>query len=120
MTSTVFNFALVFDATRSSKPCGSLIVDQLRLQFNPSLASSIKSLTFAGTKAKYSVDPQGFLDINLSGFKSVQASTLLVVTVSSGLVSQSSFCNIPWWGASTCPYTFTNNQDPTCCPMGTI
>lgn len=121
MTSTVLNFAVVFDSTKSSQPCGSLVVDTLRLNFNPDHASFIKSVTFAGTKAKFTVDPQGVLIVNLSGFKSVEASTLLVVTVSKGLISQSSFCSIPWWGnPATCPYTLVSDQDPTCCPTGTI
>ncbi len=121
---TALTFAVNFDEAMTSEPCGSFSIESLFLQTNAVLESSISTVVFAGVSAPYvfgpaaSGGPSG-LQISLSGFGSVSPSTLLVVTLA-GTFSAADVCDVPWYGALACPYTFVGEAGSGCCPSGTI
>ena len=121
---TALTFSVNFDAAMTSQPCGSFSIESLFLQTNAALESSISTVVFAGVSAPYTFGPAASggpsgLQVSLSGFGSVSPSTLLVVTLA-GTFSASDVCDVPWYGAPACPYTFVGEAGSGCCPTGII
>lgn len=62
------------------------------------------------------------LSVDLSGFSSVQPSTLLTIDVN-GVFALSAMCNTPWYGVSACPYALVGSEQAGwegCCPSSFV